>query len=1131
MTTNRIFYGEPGFPIGHYFDVPSTDNDVWSASLMKEDYVELNFITNGGIEDLMDENKQRVMIEAPQFSDIDKYPQAYYWLTIDFVTYEGFWVPKIGYYCRSIERTKDEATGGTKYKMRFEPPHMMWQDRIMHFFPKRTGEEPTFNNAWHLTDKPLNVLQQVAYNAHYINTNAEMYPPIEWSHALHKSPNAAGRSVSDIDEDLYQSFTFNGQTVLEALNMIAERYEAEWWVEYDPFTDGNYAKAVIYLGYCYDYTTDYKLIERGDLESVSITSYNEKKPPTRIYPFGSSRNLPAAYSNFDLKSVFYNQLWLNDGYRFDSNIPLKGYIDLEDAGITPVSGYSQVERLVSFPEIYPRWEMDIREIRDVKRNIEGGGTYTAYQIRGLMHSEGPFGEQFIFTPDMILPGQTLFVVFTSGQLSGMRFDVIYNPDNLSGYEEADSQWWEIVRNETYISPIPNFNMQPYTYDTFVLCGWDITKAENVLKTVKVATKELYDKAIEYLRNQYKDYDIYNIKVSEINTQYEAYQRYPLGRRVLLNITEVKDRDNVSRVQAFTLHPKIEYKNKYVIGDELLKGRLLNVEKEIQDLRILESTNFASTIINFGEYGTAARATILTINNIFNNQIGGFVSCTPYTGAIWFAVGSLKSGYGFYVDATALSFFNVDKIFGMQCSIEVSNRDSIFLLVTWVPETKRFFLYNVYDEKIGPLTGYVSYAFYYEGNTPSVWGEFMLMLVPDNSLAYKDVWGAGTYYAGEQVHLSVTMEPGYQFDGWYNEAGGLIDDFPVTRIQMPSANTRIFMRSHYTGKSKVTLTLLKDAGVSTVTGEGEYANDDQVTVSCTGVAQLGYRFDGWYDGVNRVSCSPIYTFFMPNDDLTLTARTLAILYNSEDLASINLSMGADMFTRNMIPLRANTYDVGSAEYYYRRIYARSIYTLNNVYVQDFPVVWKSSLTGDGNLITSEKITVEGELILDRASTAYITHQAGTGGDVVINLRRNGSTLIYNSGYINVTFSGSGDFITGISQSGLNFACSRGGITYSASGSGNVVTGVSASGSTVYVTYGALRSDGKLSAKQADAPAEIDHGQAIADLRAEVGDLSSKINALSKENADLRAMLEETIQKLNNKPTVKPTKRTKNGNKND
>ena len=100
-------------------------------------------------------------------------------------------------------------------------------------------------------------------------------------------------------------------------------------------------------------------------------------------------------------------------------------------------------------------------------------------------------------------------------------------------------------------------------------------------------------------------------------------------------------------------------------------------------------------------------------------------------------------------------------------------------------------------------------------------------------------------------------PGYTFSGWNF-------DFttPITENKTVSA---LYTVRQY--KINVTPSV---SGICKLSGNGDYDYDSAVSLSISNI-YLGYEFIGWYNGDTLLSAESGYTFNMPADDITITAR--------------------------------------------------------------------------------------------------------------------------------------------------------------------------------------------------------------------------------------------------------------------
>ena len=156
------------------------------------------------------------------------------------------------------------VTGGYDYALRFDAYYRKWRNKIL--FYNRQGMKEASWNLTDTADKHLSVVLSnlEALNYTYRNEAFTFY-------------------VDETVEDAAKSIQYDNTNILDALTKIAEAWECEWWI-----TDN-----VIHLGRC-EYGDPVKL-EIG--KEVAEMSVNESRSnyATRIYAFGSTRNIPGSY--------------------------------------------------------------------------------------------------------------------------------------------------------------------------------------------------------------------------------------------------------------------------------------------------------------------------------------------------------------------------------------------------------------------------------------------------------------------------------------------------------------------------------------------------------------------------------------------------------------------------------------------------------------------------------------------------------------------------------------------------------------------------------------------------------------------------------------------------------------------
>lgn len=354
--------------------------------------------------------------------------------------------------------TYNKATGGYDYELELEAYYCKWRNKIFKYTPESSGREAS----WSLTatlDVHLGVFLRNLKALGYTYNEQEF--------------------IFSIDETVVQSakpLTYNNTDMISALNMMAEAWECEWWIE----------DHVIYFGRC-ELGTPIDFEQGVNVEDIS-SSGNKNVYATRIYAFGSTRNIPVNYRPVD-ESVVVNGI-VQKRLMLPAGTP---YVDAYPDMPTEAA----VEQVVVFDDIYPRTDGKIDSVDSYTNTVtnEDGTTNTETFYR--------FKDNSIkFSKDYILENEELHIIFQSGSLNGLDFGVTFNPLGVSeklsdGSWNPDAQLWEIVANENYGRKLPDTVLVPKAGDKYVLYGWDATKIAD-LGLIAKAEQELLAKTNEYI---------------------------------------------------------------------------------------------------------------------------------------------------------------------------------------------------------------------------------------------------------------------------------------------------------------------------------------------------------------------------------------------------------------------------------------------------------------------------------------------------------------------------------------------------------------------------------------------------------------------------------------------------------
>lgn len=152
-------------------------------------------------------------------------------------------------------------------------------------------------------------------------------------------------------------------------------------------------------------------------------------------------------------------------------------------------------------------------------------------------------------------------------------------------------------------------------------------------------------------------------------------------------------------------------------------------------------------------------------------------------------------------------------------------------------------------------------------------------------------GGGKYIKRRPVTVTASVNSGYTFGGWYSGGVRVSGDLVYTFTAVGD----IALEARFI--AMVTVTVTAQSG-GTVSGGKTVEKGQQVTI--TAATNSGYKFDGWYDGNEKVSGSNPYTF-TPASDVTLTARfefySVAVsggtmIRNADGSVTVSASVPAD-----------------------------------------------------------------------------------------------------------------------------------------------------------------------------------------------------------------------------------------------
>ncbi|WP_287631878.1 phage tail protein [Bacteroides sp.] len=237
--------------------------------------------------------------------------------------------------------TYNTTTGAYDYELRLDAYYWKWKNKKFFYTPETTGREA----AWNLTAT--------------LDTHLDVFLD---------NLKALGYKFRDLDftwdidstvENTSKLVSYDNVNLIDALTQMAETWECEWWIE----------NHKICFGRCeYSSPVDFKAGDLTDTENVNVNSMTRSDSQTtyatRIYAFGSTRNIPSSYRKdliFDVKEV-------NGRNISDTSRPLK--INYFPSRVTYKEDYtaSSNEGSGPFTPSYTEWTLD----KDLASSAKGG---------------------------------------------------------------------------------------------------------------------------------------------------------------------------------------------------------------------------------------------------------------------------------------------------------------------------------------------------------------------------------------------------------------------------------------------------------------------------------------------------------------------------------------------------------------------------------------------------------------------------------------------------------------------------------------------------------------------------------------------------------------------------------------
>ena len=560
-----------------------------------------------------------------------------------------------------------KTTGGYEYELKFEAPHCAWKNKIsMLVYKQNVGNvEKRYRkeSSWNHTADIITQAEAA------IIDNLECLG-MDYRVQLH-----------GVDEDTASKsvlVTYDNTSIYDALTLIADAFDVEWWIV------GN----IIYFGKCqFGEETESVDLTLGENVSDMGNAKSSADFATRFYVYGSDKNLRNYRKNDRGESVALgvvtDRLMLPKGtdyidlYRYDAD---GNRVYITDSAYTADTNTEMpseevVENTIVFDDVYPKQDATITDV-------------FVYRTAHIKDSEGNVVKKipiywckvdgFIFDRKYLLEGKTIQMMFQSGLLSGMTFDVTFNPANDAvkhpdGSVNKDAQRWELVYNTDYGRELPDETLKPSVGDKIVFVNFDaklVTEGDMVAD----AEKKLYTTAVDYIKKQATDNQTYDCTIM-CDVARDGFT-LDVGQRVRLVNAAFFRTPRKSRVIGWEIPLDIPYDNPvYTIGEAVSYSTIGTLSKSVETLTaqgqrresgsggvyLIRSYDNVTPASDLNAY-SALRALRQFVNAVDDDDVAGLLKFAKGLQSAGFMEGSFGRGFELMKDRNGRSYLEIDEIF-------------------------------------------------------------------------------------------------------------------------------------------------------------------------------------------------------------------------------------------------------------------------------------------------------------------------------------------------------------------------------------------------------------------------------------------------------------------------------------
>lgn len=473
-------------------------------------------------------------------------------------------IPNFGYFeLTSSYFPKHNDSDGYDYEMQMDAYYMAWKNKLCKYRPLYGANETSFNLTT-TVDVHMNVILDNLKAIGFTYNGKEF--SVDYTTYNNKAFDVQKRFLIE----------YGSVSILDALNSICseDALNCEWWI------DGS----IIYLGYC---EMEGQTTFEQNVNVLSM-SYSESKSIyiTRLYAFGSDRNIPKGYftgadADVTTDGIAADYLMLpNKEVDSDGFYAKDGYIE----NVNVVKNDRQaIEGVVMFDDEYPKMESIVSSIKTydstVDNNDDTKTTQTFWQVTSADSFTNSFKESWKKR------NLTLGIKFTSGALMGMEFDVSFKIIDKVNY-------FEIVANDTYGRTLPDVVMCPKIGDEFFLFNWDATKITDT-DLISTAQMSLFDRSKQYYQKTMISNANFTCTMDGDKFYNDGtYDYHPLGEQVKLindmfvQIDAKGKHYRNSRIIGMEIPLDIPYDHpQYIVGEKAAISRLGKLEDKVDSITV------------------------------------------------------------------------------------------------------------------------------------------------------------------------------------------------------------------------------------------------------------------------------------------------------------------------------------------------------------------------------------------------------------------------------------------------------------------------------------------------------------------------------------------------------------------